>query len=92
LIFNDFGKDLSLHVNSFYRQEKTTEIFKIKKIRDDRIKLVHEDIGKLNRRKYVDMVDEYRKSNGGKSIYDLENRDTILVTFTKGLYDELYLK
>jgi len=92
LIFRDFGKDISLFANSFYTQKKTKEEFKIKRISENRIKLIHHNFGKLSRRKYVDLVDKHRISKGLNSVYKLENNDTILVTFTKGFYDELYLR
>jgi len=92
LIFKDFGKDLSLYVNSFYTWDKTTEVFIIKKIREDRVKLIHHDFGKLSRRQYVDFIDEHRNSKGQTSIYKLENNDTIQVIFNKGFLEELYLK
>jgi ABC-type multidrug transport system fused ATPase/permease subunit len=91
-LFRDFGKEITLYINSHYLNQVSVQVFDVKKINDDRVKLINDEFGKLSFRKYVDHIDAIRKSKKQTSVYDLEDKDTINVLFKKGFLDELYLE
>ncbi len=92
LFFRETGKAPAYYLNSFYTKETSIQVFKIYKIHANRVKLIHDEFGKLNSRKYVDIIDQLRIQKNQQSVYDLESGDTIKVKFYKGFFDELYVK
>ena len=81
-----------LYVNTLIVNQNCTEVLEVFAIYDDKINFSHKEFGRLHHEFDLNAIEEYRVSNGLSSIYTLKEGDTIMLKFSKGFLDDLYLK